>query len=173
MFSRTLIPALAALLATQSAFAATCSRSYTVKAGDICDTISANNQVSTYQLAAINPSIDAGCDNLLPGETLCLGTDGADCSDTYLVTADDICETVAAKNNINTTILMVNNPNINDGCTNIYPGEVLCVADFLVVPPPPTGSTPSTSASATPTPPPTANTEDDLPDCEDDDDDGL
>jgi hypothetical protein len=108
----------------------------------------------------------------MPGETICLGTEGADCQTTYLVTAEDICETVVAKNNINSTMLMVNNPNINDDCTNIYPGEVLCVADFLVVPPPPTGSTPTASATASATPPPAANSEDDLPECDDPNDDG-
>lgn len=38
-----------------AAAAASCSRSYTIQDGDICDSISAANNASTYQLAALNP----------------------------------------------------------------------------------------------------------------------
>ena len=104
--------------------AADCSRTYTIAAGDICDSISAANNVSTYQLAAINPSIDSSCSNLMPGNTLCLGTVGEDCQTTYVVRADDTCDDIASAHSINSTMLSLNNPQIDSECSNIYIGEV-------------------------------------------------
>lgn len=92
--------------------------------GDICDSISAANNVSTYQLAAINPSIDSTCSNLIPGNTLCLGTSGEDCQTTYIVRPDDTCEGIASAHAINSTLLSLNNPQIDSRCSNIYIGEV-------------------------------------------------
>jgi hypothetical protein len=77
-----------------------------------------------YQLAVVNPSIDPGCGNLLPGQTLCLGNTGEDCSETYQVQADDTCETIIANHGLNSTLLFSNNPQIHQACENIYIGEV-------------------------------------------------
>ncbi|KAG6829954.1 hypothetical protein H0H92_002858 [Tricholoma furcatifolium] len=158
----------AALLAlpvlAQSAYAATCTRQYTVQAGDICDSISAAQNVSTYQLAAINTGIiDSTCDNLQVGSTLCLGYAGEDCTTTYQVVAGDSCDALAAAHGLNTTILYLNNPQINSECTNIYVGEVLCVAGTVQAPAQPstaihgdtipaTASPANPAATATPTP---------------------
>lgn len=127
-------------------FAATCSRSYTIKAGDYCDKISQTQNVSTfvfelygrfypvlifffwchcrYQLAAINPSIiNKGCSNLTPGESICLGLVGEDCSTTYTVQPGDTCAGIAATVGVNMTILLHNNLQLDDSC-DIYVGEV-------------------------------------------------
>jgi hypothetical protein len=126
-------------------FAATCSRSYTIKAGDYCDKISQTQHVSTfvfalygrfypvliiflchcrYQLAAINPSIiNKGCSNLTPGESICLGLAGEDCSTTQTVQPGDTCADIAAAIGVNMTILRLNNPQLDESC-NIYVGEV-------------------------------------------------
>lgn len=45
-----------------------CNRSYTVQAGDFCDGISAAQNVSTYQLATVNPVINPTCTNLFVGQ---------------------------------------------------------------------------------------------------------
>ncbi|KAI0682386.1 hypothetical protein BC835DRAFT_893160 [Cytidiella melzeri] len=193
MFASVFAALLAAPLFAQTASAADCARSYTVKEGDYCDIISAANNASTYQLATVNPSIDANCDNLQPGQVLCLGTEGADCQTTYIVQAGDTCEAVQSNHNINSTILYANNPQINAGCDNIYIGEVLCVEGSFAAPPPgptipatvipvsatpavtPTSTVISTHTSFAPTPTPSSTDEDDdedLPECEDDDDDG-
>jgi len=146
-----------------------CTLSYTVKSGDICDSISANNDVSTYQLAVLNPSINPGCTNISPGQTLCLGTTGYDCTPTYKVKLNDDCDVISSTNQINTTVLTLNNPQLNADCSNLYVGEVLCVAGTVIVPPPPSGSNipasviPSTALPARPT----GNSDDD-----NDDDDG-
>jgi len=111
-----------------AAASAGCARSYTVAAGDTCDSISAAMKASTYQLAAVNSVINDDCTNLLPGQALCLGMDNADCTETYVVQAGDTCTAVQAAHGLNSTILSANNPNIDEECSNIYVGEVLCVA---------------------------------------------
>jgi hypothetical protein len=113
-----------------------CNRQYTIQEDDICDSISAANNVSTYQLATINAGyIDNTCSNLQIGATICLGYLNEDCSDTYVVEAEDTCEDIADGFSIDEATLYNNNPNINDKCTNIYVGEVLCVASSIAVPP--------------------------------------
>ncbi|KAG6811289.1 hypothetical protein H0H92_008156 [Tricholoma furcatifolium] len=102
---------------------ATCDRIYTVASGDTCDGISAAQNVSTYQLGLDNPEIDAACDNLIVGETLCLGFQGADCTSVYVVASGDGCDTIATDANATLTTLLANNPNVNADCSNIYPGE--------------------------------------------------
>ena len=108
-----------------AALAADCVRTYTVVDGDICDSISAANNASTYQLAAINTdTIDSTCGNLQPGSSICLGTDGEDCQTTYVVQQEDTCDAIASAHGINSTMLYTNNPNIDEDCANIYVGEV-------------------------------------------------
>ncbi|PPQ78490.1 hypothetical protein CVT25_011831 [Psilocybe cyanescens] len=121
-----------------------CTRKYTIVDGDTCDKISARQHVSTYvqqltpshQLAHTNKKINEGCTNLIIGDVLCLGLKGQDCTKVYVVKEGDICSSVAKRAGIPLGVLFKNNPNINKGCTNIYPEEVslslhkgvLCVA---------------------------------------------
>ncbi|KAF9472656.1 hypothetical protein BDN70DRAFT_446300 [Pholiota conissans] len=159
MFSKLFVAAVLAVSA-QSAIA-TCSKSYTVQQGDYCDKISQAQNVSTYQLAVLNSNaINSACSNLLPGQTLCLADNAdEDCNTTYVVLKDDTCDGIAAKNGLNTTILSLNNPQINDGCSNIYLGEVLCTSkDVRVAPVPAAGVSvvaPATTIVVTPTAKPT------------------
>jgi len=142
MFSQVIAVALCALVA-KPAMATSCSRSYTVQPGDYCDSISAAKNVSTYQLAVNNvKAINGDCTDLKPGSTLCLGKTGEDCQTTHVVNTDDTCDSIASAAGINSTILNQNNPQINDGCTNIYIGEVLCTAKSVQAPPAPAGTTP-------------------------------
>ncbi|KIP05876.1 hypothetical protein PHLGIDRAFT_19580 [Phlebiopsis gigantea 11061_1 CR5-6] len=158
MFASSVVAALVALpLFVQSAAAADCSRTYTVVAGDICDSISANHNVSTYQLAVMNPGIDKSCNNLLPGQELCLGAAGKDCTTTYVVKSGDSCEQIVSNHGINSTILYANNPQIDVDCSNIYVGEVLCAASEFAAPSAsvipattiPTGAVPAATSSST------------------------
>ena len=98
------------------------------------------------------------------------------------VVLGDTCDAIAAAHNVNTTLLHENNPQIVPDCSNIYVGEVLCVASSVIVPPPvgnpppvPSGATPAVppptpAPSPSPSPPP-ANNGDDSDDGDDDDDD--
>ncbi|PPQ76725.1 hypothetical protein CVT26_004433 [Gymnopilus dilepis] len=133
--------ALAATSASaQIAFPTNCARNYTVQDGDFCDKISANEKASTYQLATANAGIiDPACDNLFVGETryspylkleqvICLGLTGHDCDTVHVVANGDGCPDIATAAGISLADLLANNPNINADCSNIYIGEVLCVA---------------------------------------------
>ena len=87
----------------------------------------------------------------------------------------DTCDAVAAAHNVNTTLLYENNPQIDPECSNIYIGEVLCVAGKVTIPPPASGKPfpmPSTAIPAVPskTPEPTTTSK---PDQGDDDDEDL
>jgi len=168
MFPQVFVVTLAVLVA-QSATAAKCERPYTVKEGDICDSISAANSVSTYQLAVNNiQKINAQCTNLMPGEELCLGYAGEDCKTTYVVKPDDTCEGVAGQAGTTITILKMNNPQIDGECSNIYIGEVLCTAKTVQVPAAPAGSPkPSSPPAAQPASHPKDDGgDDDLPYCD-------
>ncbi|KAG8911284.1 hypothetical protein FRC00_006768, partial [Tulasnella sp. 408] len=120
-----------------------CAREYTVQEGDYCDKISAAHNVSSYQLAVSNyQTINDGCTNLVPGQVICLGLTGADCAETYSVQSGDYCDLIASNHGVNSTLLMANNPQIDDNCWNLYVGEVLCTSKDLLVTPPPAGWTP-------------------------------
>ncbi|KAG8716839.1 hypothetical protein FRC08_008713 [Ceratobasidium sp. 394] len=180
------------------AFAAECTRTYTVQAGDWCDTISQAHNVSTYQLSTVNADkIDDACTNLEVGQILCLGTKGEDCNVTHTVVAGDTCDRVMMGAAINDTVLYHNNPQIDEYCGNIYIGEVLCVANEFVSPnevdgrhvgsaggapagPPAPVPYPAAKQPKVKSPSPAPPTEDDeddddshLPECEDPNDDGY
>ncbi|KAH9911266.1 uncharacterized protein BXZ73DRAFT_82454 [Epithele typhae] len=136
MFSRSLssvaLLAVAALHANAQA-AADCSRNYTVVAGDTCDAICQKENVSSFQLANVNPVIDSTCQNLFPDEELCLGVVGQDCTLTHTVVTDETCVSIAAATGTTVELILENNPNVNSVCSNIRSGEVLCVAATVVV----------------------------------------
>src|SRR3984885_7753301 len=105
--------------------AAKCTRTYTVKEGDYCDSISAAQNVSTcvsmslfcasfseiaipnsYQLAVNNVNhINAECTNLEVGQVLCIGTQGHDCQTTHVVGAGDTCDGIDSAAGVNITLL--------------------------------------------------------------------
>lgn len=135
MFSRVQFITVAVFAAITAVFAdlpTDCARDYTVHLHDTCDLISAWYNVSTYQLAHVNPQIDAACDNLGEGEPLCLGITGQDCSTTYIVQDGDYCALIAENNDVDLSTLLANNPNVDDECSNIYLGEVLCTANTVI-----------------------------------------
>ena len=86
----------------------------------------------SYQLAVVNPKINAECNNLQIGDTLCLGLSGQDCSSTYVVKPNDTCDLITSSQSVNATMLWANNPQINADCTNIYVGEVCPGAMYQV-----------------------------------------
>ncbi|KLO09987.1 hypothetical protein SCHPADRAFT_907282 [Schizopora paradoxa] len=135
MFSKLVILAAMALPFLTGAAAQlppNCDRTYTVQLGDVCDSISAANNVSTFQLAHVNPGINADCSNLFEGEILCLGVAGEDCQTIHVVVSGDLCPTIAAAANISDSTLLSNNPNVNAQCSNIGIGEVLCTSSTII-----------------------------------------
>ncbi|KAG9311290.1 hypothetical protein JVU11DRAFT_8378 [Chiua virens] len=140
-----------------------CTRQAQPYVGDSCDVFSDRNNVSTYQFAVVNMGIvDDACDNLDPSQQYCLGRQDEDCAQTHLVQLGDDCDTVASTYGTNTTILYANNPQLNSDCTNLYVGEVVCVASTVLCPPlPASGTVPASAIPATATPAPT-----DIPWCD-------
>lgn len=91
----------------------------------ICDSDANTSSFSRYQLAVVNQHVDASCSNLIPGESLCLAQNSAeDCTTTYIVRSGDTCAGIASKAGLNTTLLYLNNPQIDEKCSNIYNNEV-------------------------------------------------
>jgi len=137
----TLLFSSSALVVAQS-LSSSCTRTYTAQSGDYCNLISQEHNVSTYQFAVANyQTINDGCTNLHVNQTYCLGLTGADCQSTYTVVAGDYCYAIGAKFGVNTTMLLVNNPQILSDCSNIYVGEVLCISNSTIVTPAPAGWT--------------------------------
>jgi hypothetical protein len=173
MFSKLTFAATAALFLISPVLAANanCTRTYTIVAGDICDGISRSQNVSTYQLAAVNNDvIDPECSNLQIGGQLCLGTSGEDCTKIHFVQDTDTCTSIGTQYGLNSTILGQNNPNIDQGCDNLYPGLALCVAQTVIAPPIPAGffnHTNTGSIEWIPVSPGDDGYDNDLPDCDD------
>ncbi|KAL0948837.1 hypothetical protein HGRIS_008960 [Hohenbuehelia grisea] len=110
-----------------------CARSYTVQAGDTCDAISAAQDVSSFQLATANLGrVNDDCTNLFPGEVICLQLACVKCDTVHVFQDGESCSGVAAAAGTDVATLIANNPNINSGCTNVHPGEVLCVASSVL-----------------------------------------
>lgn len=95
--------------------------------------VKANNKAtkygtSTFQLSHVNPlSIDEACENLQIGSEICLGFGDSDCTKIHTVVEGDTCGHIIDIYGMDDATLRKNNPQINEGCTNIYIGEVLCV----------------------------------------------
>ncbi|KAI0809192.1 hypothetical protein BC629DRAFT_1590264 [Irpex lacteus] len=112
---------------------ANCARNYTVVPGDFCDAISAKENVSSFQLALVNKGVvDSACDNLFPGEVICLGTTGQDCTTNHVIQSGDTCTSIADAAGISFGTLLANNKNVDNACDNIFPGEVLCTASDVI-----------------------------------------
>ncbi|KAK0455680.1 uncharacterized protein EV420DRAFT_1481132 [Desarmillaria tabescens] len=111
-----------------------CSRNYTIVAGDTCDRICQSQGVSNYQLGRVNPQIDANCDNLVPGQVICLGIIGQDCTETHTVTGGETCISITGDAGIGLDVFMCNNPNIDANCDNLDIDNVVCVAADTIYP---------------------------------------
>ncbi|PPR06460.1 hypothetical protein CVT24_002621 [Panaeolus cyanescens] len=117
-----------------------CTKYTTIKAGESCDLIAQRSQISNYDLERINPTIS--CANLIQGHAICVDAPEVDCSAVYIVDGSEGgCSNIASAHDITFSELRTLNPNINEQCTNIYIGQVLCVAPDLPAIPPVTGCT--------------------------------
>ncbi|KAJ8519996.1 hypothetical protein ONZ45_g3143 [Pleurotus djamor] len=106
-----------------------CARPFTVSSGDTCDQIAAAEGISTFQILASNFGIiNSDCSNIFPNQVICLRRACLDCSTIHVVQEGDSCSAIASAAGISVPTMIGSNPNLDAGCTNIYPGEVLCVA---------------------------------------------
>ncbi|KAF5337649.1 hypothetical protein D9758_013017 [Tetrapyrgos nigripes] len=104
-----------------------CTKLTTIQPGDSCEAIAQRNSISTFDLQLINPPNI--CANLISGQAICVGSPLVNCSSVYTVDGTEGgCSNIAQSHDIDLNTLLALNPNVNSGCTNIFPGEVLCVA---------------------------------------------
>ncbi|KDQ28621.1 hypothetical protein PLEOSDRAFT_1038797, partial [Pleurotus ostreatus PC15] len=120
-----------------------CARTYTVRPGDTCDAIAADQGVSSFQLAASNScTINEDCTNIFPGQAsmstftgvICLQRVCLDCNDVHVVAAGDTCTSIADEAGITVPTLEANNPNIAPNC-DIRAGQVSVNPHLLIVSP--------------------------------------
>ncbi|KAL0571626.1 hypothetical protein V5O48_010333 [Marasmius crinis-equi] len=121
-----MFPRVTLIALTLAAYAsAACTKTYTVKSGDGCDSIAVANQVSSYQIQHLNG--DNVCSFLSVGQTLCLADSTYDCQPVHTVTSGETCGGIASSAGISLDKFYANNPQLGSSCSGIYPGLSLCV----------------------------------------------
>jgi len=115
-----------------------CTRKYTVLAGDYCYKIATQYGITVDQIMAQNPKLNSYCD-LTKGQVLCLPPL---CTKTYKVVSGDTCYKIATSYGITVAKLESFNPSLGSACA-IQPGQTLCVKQS-------TSSTPARAARAVP-----------------------
>lgn len=134
---------------------AACTEYYTVVSGDYCYKIYTEFGISSAQLYAFNPSLDANCD-LSIGQILCVSesaistsssssisittsqtttsaspTSTAACTEYYTVVSGDYCYKIYTEFNITSAQLYAYNPSLDTNC-DLSVGQVLCVSQSPV-----------------------------------------
>ena len=108
------------------------------------------SNISSYNIQQINPPNT--CSTLQAGASICIDSPQNNCSATYVVDGSEGCFDIAQDHNIPLDELYSLNPNVDSvDCTNIYFGEVLCVAPRASSGASPTTSVPASSRSASAT----------------------
>ncbi|KAH8894666.1 hypothetical protein GQ53DRAFT_610598, partial [Thozetella sp. PMI_491] len=98
---------------------------YTIQAGDTCESIAVAKSVSQGTLWAIN-NLRPDCAALTVGQSLCLPQQ---CS-LYTLQANDTCWSIAADQGLSFSTLLGYNPTINADCTNLnITSSVICISN--------------------------------------------
>ncbi|GAA91092.1 carbohydrate-binding module family 50 protein [Aspergillus luchuensis CBS 106.47] len=131
-----------------------CGQYYVVQSGDDCSLVALNNTITVSLFEAINPSINAGCTNLVPGLAYCVrpvanwnstnttttttasyvtapaptpsGTT-FDCYKWHVIISGDYCALLESEYGITFTQLQSWNSNLNSTCGNLILGDAYCV----------------------------------------------
>ncbi|KAG9099051.1 hypothetical protein FS749_002248 [Ceratobasidium sp. UAMH 11750] len=101
------------------------TKTYLVVSGDTCTSIPQKNNISSYQLTKLSPSLN--CNALSIGQSLCIIDSTYHCQPVYTVKSGNSCFNIASTNGIDTTQLINNNPQLGSSCA-IPPGQNLCIA---------------------------------------------
>lgn len=123
-------------LCMQALYDPTCWKSTVVATGQTCASIAIANNVTMENVLQLNPDLDTSCDNLFPGDTICVqGFVIPDlsppvvvpkCTANYTVVSGDSCITIAQTFDTYVAQIVGLNPSLNTQCTNIAVGQVLC-----------------------------------------------
>ncbi|KAF8537777.1 hypothetical protein BDD12DRAFT_780083 [Trichophaea hybrida] len=135
-----------------------CGEYYEVQMFDTCDMVSNEFMIPEDLFRRINSGIDASCSNLLTNAYYCVlptkdwdappapkqiqpaptnipnGTT-LNCFQWYVVQQGDICFDITNQYSISVAEFQYWNPQVNDQCTDLIPGDAYCVDS----PPPPAG----------------------------------
>ncbi|KAL0948339.1 hypothetical protein HGRIS_010925 [Hohenbuehelia grisea] len=130
MILKTLL-AFTGILAYVSFTNAACTQTYTVVSGDSCSAIPQKNSISTHQLNKLNPNLN--CNTLFVGQQLCVVDSAYNCQPVYTVKSGDSCWDIANTRGTTVDTLIANNPEVGSGCGSLQIGQVLCVANTVVV----------------------------------------
>lgn len=131
-----------------------CGKYYKVQTGDDCQVVALNNTIVLSLFQQINPDINAGCTNLVPGLYYCVeptadwnntspsssitsslvtapaptpsGTT-SNCYEWHTVVSGDYCSLVESSYGISFAQFQFWNPNINAACSNLLLGDAYCV----------------------------------------------
>lgn len=107
---------------------ANCTTYHTVLSGDNCNAIDAQYSIAEADFLRWNPEVDVACTQILAGEAYCVGGGGNQCQKIYTVKGGDSCFAITQSQGITQAQLNALNPNIiNADCSNISPGQNLCV----------------------------------------------
>lgn len=146
-----------------------CTSSHTVQSSDGCSMIGTLFGVPRSVIIANNPNVDAACDNIFPGQVLCVPigvtlnstnmitstsssassslisftSSSSSCTPTYTVKKGDGCWSIGQLYGVtDKQIIEYNSLHIDAGCDNLSIGEILCVPITN-----PTGTLTSTTTS--------------------------
>ncbi|KAL0060822.1 hypothetical protein AAF712_012361 [Marasmius tenuissimus] len=118
-----------------------CTQQYTVQPGDSCNAIEKNFKLTSGTVRSLNSLVNPQCTNLYPGQSLCLSTSssgssgggggggggGASCSQAYTVQSGDTCSKIEKNFGLSAGSVIEFNSAVNSQCTNMYPGQSLCL----------------------------------------------
>jgi hypothetical protein len=107
--------------------------------------IEATYNVTKAEFIAMNPEIDAACDDLAFGVSYCVatsnttsgsgppanvapGTITAGCTEYHTIVSGDDCASIEGMFSLSLAQFIAMNPELNSGCTNLALGDAYCVA---------------------------------------------
>ncbi|CAI5533335.1 unnamed protein product [Closterium sp. Naga37s-1] len=109
-------------------------QTYTVAAGDTCESLARAFNITPTSLEARNPFVDCSIQPLTPGYILIVAGDTNvtfGCAAVDLISPKDTCTTIAARNNVTTKVLQALNPGVN--CSLPAPSPSLRVSSTVCV----------------------------------------
>ncbi|KAI8579136.1 hypothetical protein K450DRAFT_244058 [Umbelopsis ramanniana AG] len=110
-----------------------CATTYTVQSGDTCSSITSKVGGYFKGLVVLNGKfLNRLCTDLQVGEVLCIDNGQIPCHQTVSVKAGESCTTIAIAANISINALVALNPFLDQRCTEIYPGDNLCILSPLL-----------------------------------------
>ncbi|CAI5466560.1 unnamed protein product [Closterium sp. Yama58-4] len=109
-------------------------QTYTVAAGDTCQSLARAFNITPAALEARNPFVDCSLPSLTPGYILIVAGDTnvtLGCAAVDLISPNDTCTAIASRNNVTTKVLQALNPGVN--CSLPAPSPSLRVSSTVCV----------------------------------------